>query len=103
MLDSAKSIHDFFESHSMENYEENRMLRRAIEREIEIIGEASRKISRDFQIAHPEIPWKAIISLRNILAHDYGNLVNEKIFSVCKKRIPKFIGILPKFLPDGFK
>jgi uncharacterized protein with HEPN domain len=46
------------------------MMRYAVERQILVIGEAARKISEKLKQANPDIPWKAIVAQRNILAHE---------------------------------
>lgn len=56
--------------------------KRNIERCLEILGEAARRVPRDFQQSHPDIPWADIISTRNVIAHDY-----EKISPVILKQI----------------
>ena len=43
----------------------------AVIRNFEIIGEASNKLPKEFREKHPDVPWKSIIGLRNILIHDY--------------------------------
>lgn len=70
MLDAAQAIREFVATRSFEDYEADRMLRGAVERHLEIIGEAANKVSRGFRAAHPEIPWQRIIAQRNILAHE---------------------------------
>lgn len=50
-------------------YLADRVLLRAIERSVEIIGEAARRVSPPYMAAHPEIPSRKIIGQRNILAH----------------------------------
>ena len=67
MLDAARAIQNFVLPHSFEEYKSDRMLRGAVERHIEIIGEAASRVSRGFQAAHPEIPWRQIVAQRNIL------------------------------------
>ena len=56
MLQAAKEIRQFIQGISFHHYESNIMLQRAIEREMEIIGEAARHVSDSFQKSHPEIP-----------------------------------------------
>ena len=72
MLDAAEAVQQFVAGRSFENYVRDRMMRGAVERNIEIIGEAARRISRSFQAAHPEIPWEGMIGQRNVLAKEYG-------------------------------
>jgi uncharacterized protein with HEPN domain len=56
------------------DFEDDLVLRLAVERALEIIGEAARKVSNEFQQSHLEIPWRDITGQRNILAHEYGDV-----------------------------
>ena len=58
MLTAARAVVDFVRGHTLAEYEADLLLRSAVERQIEIIGEAARRISKEFQDAHPEIPWR---------------------------------------------
>ena len=71
----------------------------AVERSIEILGEAARKVSQAFQAAHPEIPWSRIIAQRHVLAHEYGNIDHERIWEVATVRVPQLIVQLVPLIP----
>ena len=73
--------------------------RMATERRLEIIGEAARNVSRAFQDAHPDIPWRQIIGLRNVLAHEYGEIRHELIFRIATDQIPGLISLLEPLIP----
>jgi len=73
--------------------------RMATERRLEIIGEAARNISLAFRLAHPEIPWSQIIGLRNVLAHEYGDIRHEVVFRIVTNRIPALIAALEPLVP----
>lgn len=74
MLDAARAAMQFTGDKRFEEFLADRMVRNAVERNLEIIGEAARCISQAFRDAHPEIPWRAIIALRNVLSHEYGEI-----------------------------
>ena len=57
-------------------------------RHIEIIGEAVRAIPQDFRDLHPEIPWKQINALRNILIHIYFEINQDRIWAVIEQDLP---------------
>jgi uncharacterized protein with HEPN domain len=71
----------------------------AVERVVEIFGEAARHISKPFSDAHPEIPWRLIIAQRHVLAHDYGVLDHEAIWRVCTTHVPALILALEPLMP----
>lgn len=66
---------------------ENPILTRAFERSIEIIGEASKKISDDFKQMHSKIDWRAIAGTRDKLVHDYFGIDYELLWDIIKTDI----------------
>ncbi|MBI1747780.1 MAG: DUF86 domain-containing protein [Acidobacteria bacterium] len=57
---------------------------------IQIIGEATRKLSQGFRAKHPEIPWQQIAAMRNILVHDYFQIDVDEVWSVVETDLPGF-------------
>ncbi len=99
MLDASMAIQQFLVGKTFNDYNTDRLLRGAVERHIEIIGEAARNVSADFQSKHPQIPWIKIIAQRNILAHEYGEILMERIWRVASQRIPELIRLLDPLIP----
>ncbi len=99
ILDSARTIFDFVSDVNFVQYMEDRKLQLAVERAIEIIGEAARRVSEVFRTVHPEIPWQNMIAQRNVLAHEYGEIKQELIWKVATKRIPELIAALEPLIP----
>ena len=79
---------------------ENKTIRYAIERLLLIIGEAANHVSREFREQHTEIEWAQIIGLRNILAHEYGELKTDKIYLAPTKSIPALLENLESLLQE---
>jgi len=101
MLDYSKSIIQFISGKSFEEYSNNRMLRAAVERNLEIIGESARNISEHFKSSHPEIPWRQIIAQRNVLIHEYGEIKNERIWKVATLNIPELVARIEPLIPPN--
>jgi len=99
MLDSAKTIVHFIANVSFDDFLQDRKLQLAIERAVEIIGEAARRISDKFKQAHPEIQWQSIIAQRNVLAHEYGEIKQDRMWLVATIHIPDLIAKLEPLLP----
>lgn len=91
MLTFAQEVVDFVDGKSWDEYESDTQLRRAVERSVELIGEAARRISREFENSHPDIPWNKIIVQRHRLAHEYDVLDDGIIWSVAIKYVPELI------------
>ncbi|MFO0838956.1 MAG: HepT-like ribonuclease domain-containing protein [Phycisphaerae bacterium] len=64
MLDAARTVRRVVAGVSLETYLSGRTLQLAIERAIEIVGEAARFVSREFREAHPQVPWSSIVAQR---------------------------------------
>ncbi|MHC4392282.1 MAG: HepT-like ribonuclease domain-containing protein [Planctomycetota bacterium] len=64
---------------------------RAVERSLEIVGGAARKVSAEFEEAHPEIPWQAIVAHRHVLAHEYGEVSQDLVWRVVEVHTPALI------------
>lgn len=99
MLQAARLVQQFVDSRSEEEYLTDVLLRSAVERQIEIIGKAARKISTEFQNSHSEIPWRSIIAQRHVLAHEYGRIDQSLIWHVASVRIPELIGLIEPLIP----
>jgi uncharacterized protein with HEPN domain len=100
MREAACEIAQFIQGVSYEEFESNKVLRYAVERQIMVIGEAARGVSSTFRDNHPEIPWISIIAQRNILAHEYGEILVERIWLVASECIPELIHLLEPFIPQ---
>lgn len=99
MLEAARKVQQFVADKTFHDYAQDDVLQAAVERKLEIIGEAARGITTEFQRAHPEIPWRGIISQRHFLAHEYGEVRQEKLWRVATVRITELIGQLEKLVP----
>lgn len=68
----------------------------AVERNLQIIGEASNHLPSEFVIAHPEIPWAQIRGFRNILVHQYFGVDEGTVREVVEKYLPPLAKALQK-------
>ena len=99
MLTAARAVASFVTDRNFEQYERDLLLRSAVERQIEIIGEAARRITRAFRDQRPEIPWPRIMGQRHVLAHDYGEIEHDRIWRVATLHIPVLMGQLEPLVP----
>ncbi len=68
---------------------------------LEIVGEACNQVSREFQEAHPEVPWRKAIALRHRLTHGYFDVDLDIVWDTVTKRMPELILSLEKCLEKG--
>ena len=90
ILTSINSIEEFLGNRrDFKVYQSNKLLRRGIERELEIIGEAAGRILK----LDPDIPIdniRKIIDLRNLVIHGYDKVDDEIIWSIISRHLPEF-------------
>jgi uncharacterized protein with HEPN domain len=72
MLSACERIARYVAGKSLDDFVQDDLLRSAVERQVEIIGEAARRVSEATRQKHVEIAWRPIIAQRHILAHEYG-------------------------------
>ncbi|MFA4910045.1 MAG: HepT-like ribonuclease domain-containing protein [Desulfobacteria bacterium] len=72
------------------------------------VGEAFRQLDTktkgDWLARYPQIPWRDVIGVRNVIAHGYFDIDAEQVFNICKKDIPELIRtvrVMIKDLQDG--
>ncbi len=99
ILLAARKIGVFTRGYDAEKFAADEVMQHAVMRLIQIIGEAARKVSPEFQEAHPEIPWTQIIGMRNRLVHEYFRVVTEIVWEVVARDLPALIPLLEPLVP----
>jgi len=91
IYDSANKAVKFAEGKNINDLRNNDMLYLAILKSIEIIGEASNRISEETRMQFNNIPWREIIAMRNRLVHGYFDVDYEILWNVVERRLPELI------------
>lgn len=99
MLRHAREGAAFVAGRTWDDYQRDLMLRRAVERSVQIVGEAAARVSRPFRDAHPDIPWRPITAQRHILVQDYADIHDDKIWRVATAYLPQLIERLSLLIP----
>jgi uncharacterized protein with HEPN domain len=101
MLDAAREALSFIEGKSRIDLNTNRMLVLSLVKDIEIIGEAAVKISRETLTQLPRIPWTKIIGMRNRLIHAYFEVDLDVLWKTAIEDVPSLIEELEKAIPSS--
>jgi uncharacterized protein with HEPN domain len=78
---------------SLDTFQDDLDRRRIVERNVEIISEASRRLSDVMKSRHPEIPWKKVAGIGNILRHDYENVIPDALWKLAHDDLPVLEGV----------
>lgn len=100
MQNAAREIGDIMRGVKFAEFEKDKKVRYAAERLLLIIGTAANHVSPQFRHKHPEIPWNVFIKFRNILAHEYGESLINRVWLAATESAPALIKILDNFLGD---
>jgi uncharacterized protein with HEPN domain len=72
----------------------------AILYQITIIGEATKRLSQDFRLKHPEIPWREIAGMRDVIVHEYDQVDLDVVWDVVQNKLPELLTSLQSLLPS---
>ncbi len=89
IYDECLFLHKSTNNTSYDKFLENEILIRAVARSLEIIGEASKKASEEFKGKHPEVSWKELSALRNIIIHNYAGVDYSIVWQIIQSEIPE--------------
>ena len=92
VLQAAKSIERFSSGKSFINYQADALLRSAIERQFEIIGEALRRLSKEDPMSAALVhEHQRIIAFRNILIHGYAEVDDRLVWDILQTKLPRLL------------
>lgn len=86
---AIREIQDHTSGFSREAYEHDSKTQRAVERNLQIIGDAVNKISKALKDSHPKIEWEEIYAARNIVVHHYFGVNNEIVWDILLEDVPR--------------
>ena len=92
LIAACRNIQNFIEGVSVVEYTENLLIKSAVERQFEIIGEILSRMSKEFPIAYANIRnARRIIDFRNLISHGYDVISDERVFQIVQENIPELL------------
>ncbi|MBU6299157.1 MAG: DUF86 domain-containing protein [Alphaproteobacteria bacterium] len=88
ILDAIDGIDDATRGKTLDDYAANWLLRHGVQRGIEVISEAARRIPAELQATQPQIPWTQIAGIGNVLRHEYHRVSDTVIWNVVHEHLP---------------
>ncbi|MFH1665809.1 MAG: DUF86 domain-containing protein [Candidatus Omnitrophota bacterium] len=100
LLDIQEAIEniDRYANRGKDEFENDELIQNWIVRHLQIIGEASSRLSDDFRDKHPQIPWHKIIGMRNILVHDYFGIDKAIVWAAVEHELPPLKAHIEKII-----
>ena len=100
VLEAARLAVSFIEGIDKDAFDDNLMIQSAVIRQIEVMGEATKRLSEQFRESNPHIPWRNIAGMRDILIHAYDHVDPDEVWNAVQFSIPGLIWQLEKLLPE---
>jgi len=81
-------------------FETDKLVQTWMVHHIEILGEATRAVSEGLRIKYPKIPWREMVAMRNVLAHDYFGIDIEQVWATVERDLPALKSQIEAILHD---
>lgn len=101
ILRSAERIGAFMAGLSRDQFFADIKTQDAVVRNLEVIGEAVKRLPDDLRRKHPEIEWRRIAGLRDILIHAYFGIDLEVVWNIINDKLPGFVSSIRNIEPDA--
>lgn len=88
ILEAIENVNVFMQEKSSDDLQKDKLLYYAVVKNVEIVGEAAYKLSKEFKEDHPEIPWKLIEKMRHIMVHGYYKISIPILYNVYSEDLP---------------
>lgn len=102
ILDAIQNIEAYTKGFIKEDFFRNKLVQDGVVRNLEIIGEATKRLPEAITSVYPQIEWRKIAGMRDVLIHDYFGVDLEKVWGVVKNRIPELKNVVSNILKENF-
>lgn len=102
ILKSIERIESYVRNMTRGEFENREEIQDAVMRRIEVIGEAAKRLPSEFKETYPEIPWKQIGSMRDVLIHEYFGVNLERVWGTVKEDLPELREKILKILEGNY-
>ena len=96
ILNSINRILDYISGMDREAFEADLVTQDAVVRQLEVIGEATKRVSNELRSKHPDIPWSDMAGMRDVLIHDYIDVDLGVVWKTASKDIPYLKALIMK-------
>jgi len=101
IIDAAEAVREYVAGMGKSELARDRRTSDAVVRNLEVIGEAVKKLPAQVKRDHPEVEWKKIAGLRDILIHDYFGIDVDIVWDVLQNKVPVLVEQVRRILIES--
>jgi uncharacterized protein with HEPN domain len=99
MLIAARKIQRFTDDFDKSAFKGSELVQSAVMREFQVIGEVARMLTDETKNKHSQLPWRAIIGMRNRMIHEYFNVDLDVVWETIDHDLPSLVTLLEAIVP----
>ncbi len=96
IIDAAGRIAEYIRGKTFAQFESDTKTQDAVVRNIEIVGEAVKLLSREFKRKHPDVPWRQMAGMRDVIIHRYFSVALDIVWRVATRDLPEAVARLER-------
>lgn len=100
IFEELKFVINTTNSLTFELFVEDEIIKRAVVRALEIVGEAAKNLSGDFRQKYNHVPWKFMAGMRDKLIHDYMGVDYRLVFKTSKEDVPELFNFIKQIINE---
>ena len=100
IMECGARVHSYSANLDFDGFVSNRMAYDAILRNLELIGEAAKNVPPEVRARYPELDWRGIAGLRDVMAHEYYGLENETLWDIVQREVPPLVEQIKRILRE---
>lgn len=94
MLDAARLAVEYLQGKQRSDFLADTLLQDAVIRRLALLGEAARRVSGQTRDQHPDLPWREMVDMRNLIIHEYDDIDFEIVWRTATTDLPALITML---------
>jgi uncharacterized protein with HEPN domain len=100
MLQASQKVIEYARGLNEEQFQASGLHQDAILRQLTIGGEAAKRVSAEFRVSHPEIPWRQVAGFRDVVVHDYSRVDLQEVWRIVQEDLPALVALLEALVPQ---
>jgi uncharacterized protein with HEPN domain len=100
IVEAIDNIFSFAKGKTVEDLDNEKILFYAVVKNIEIIGEAAFRLTKEFRQQHSETPWSSIVVMRHVLVHDYYQIKSKEVYKVINEDLQPLHDQIVRYLSN---